>query len=104
MSSPVDVLGWQYVGMQPASGVSGARAVVDEWPLGTVLSSMSAHGDASWKVANGLDVAKTGLFDLGGSSTLLVGASPRAADVGFPSVVPPEAGLEVSSIAQDKIM
>ena len=37
-----------------------------------------------------------------GSSTLLVSVSPRATDVGLLSIVPPEAGLQVSSMAWDK--
>ena len=48
VSAPVDVLYASTVGMLATLGVSYARVVGDEWLLGKVLSSMSAHSDAGW--------------------------------------------------------
>ena len=58
MSVPVGVLDGGAVGTLATSGVSNARIWEGEWLLGTVPSSMSAHGDACWEVAISLDVAK----------------------------------------------
>ena len=83
-------------------GVSDARFGEGKWLIEMVLSGITAHTDICWEVATSLGVAKTGLSGLSGSSALMVVGAPKATDIGLPRVVSPEAGLEVSSAAQDK--
>ena len=90
------------VGTLAALGVSDARVKEGKWLIRMVSAGVAACGDACWEVATSSGVAETGLSGLSRSAAPMVSGALRATDVGLLRAVSPEAGLEVSSTAQDK--